>query len=61
MKNIKTTNKNILYILGAGASAGALPVVNEMVSRMKIIYMSRLITDDKELFDLVKGSVIRIV
>ena len=39
---MSTTNKNILYILGAGASAGALPVVDQMVDRMKIYNIDKL-------------------
>ena len=43
---MSTTKKNILYILGAGASAGALPVVNEMVSRMKIFCLDVLMSQN---------------
>ena len=43
---MSATKKNILYILGAGASAGALPVVNEMVSRMKIFLFDVLMSQN---------------
>ena len=47
----ENNRKNILYILGAGASAGALPVVSEMKERMNIfclnVLMSQNITNYK--------------